>query len=374
MPPRSESEHVDLLRTLDAAANRAREGLRVLEDYVRFSLDDAYLTGLLKDCRHALTGALQQIDVGQRLAARDTLGDVGTEITTPGESHREQSTDLLLANFKRVQEALRTLEEFTKSGGQRAESREQDETAPWATSGSSPSALRSSLFRQLRYRLYTLEKAVIATEANRCRLADRRLYLLVSEALCRRGFETVIQQALAAGAGVVQLREKTMSDRQFVDRGKQVRDWTRQAGALFIINDRPDVAVLTDADGVHVGQNELTVREARRIVGPRRLIGVSTHNIDQAGQAVLDGADYLGVGPVFASETKQFDQLAGLDFVRHVAAEITLPWFAIGGISADNVDRVLEAGATHIAVSAALCGAEEPGQAAQDLLRRLGEH
>src|SRR5207244_2916050 len=123
--------------------------------------------------------------------------------------------------------------------------------------------------------------------------------------------------------------------------GRYVREWTSAAGALFIMNDRPDLAVLTEADGVHVGQEELTVRDARRIVGPNKLVGVSTHSIEQARAAVLDGADYIGVGPVFSSGTKSFGALAGLEFVRQVSAEISLPAFAIGGIDAQNVEQVI---------------------------------
>src|SRR4029077_19739139 len=125
--------------------------------------------------------------------------------------------------------------------------------------------------------------------------------------------------------------------------GKLVREWTARAGALFIMNDRPDLALLTDADGVHVGQEELSVREARRIMGPSRLVGVSTHTLEQARQAVLDGADYIGVGPVFSSTTKAFAHLAGLDLVRQVAAEITLPAYAIGGIGLENIEALLSA-------------------------------
>src|SRR4029077_19302983 len=144
--------------------------------------------------------------------------------------------------------------------------------------------------------------------------------------------------------------------------GKLVRGWTNRTGALFIMNDRPDLAVLTNADGVHVGQEELSVREARRIVGPSRLVGVSTHTIEQARQAVLDGADYIGVGPVFSSTTKSFVQLAGLEYVSQVAAEITLPAYAIGGIGGENIDEVLAAGASRVAVSGAICGAEDPAE------------
>jgi thiamine-phosphate pyrophosphorylase len=181
----------------------------------------------------------------------------------------------------------------------------------------------------------------------------------------------VTRAALEAGAGIIQVREKKMSDRELVTYGRLVRNWTAQAGALFIMNDRPDLAVLTDADGVHVGQDELSVRDARRIVGPSRLVGVSTHSLEQARQAVLDGADYIGVGPVFASTTKNFSKLAGLDFVRQVAAEMTLPAYAIGGITLDNLDEVLACGARRVAVSGAICGAENPSEAAVELRQRL---
>jgi thiamine-phosphate pyrophosphorylase len=137
------------------------------------------------------------------------------------------------------------------------------------------------------------------------------------------------------------------------------------------MNDRPDLALLSDADGVHVGQEELSVHEARRIVGPQRLVGVSTHNIEQARQAVIDGADYIGVGPVFASKTKDFSSLAGLEFVRQVAGEIKLPWFAIGGIDEDNIERLIAAGATHVAVSSAICGSQQPGDVTANLRARL---
>ncbi len=137
---------------------------------------------------------------------------------------------------------------------------------------------------------------------------------------------------------------------------------------LLIVNDRPDLAVLCGADGVHVGQDELTVRDARRIVGANRLVGVSTHSIEQARAAVLDGADYLGVGPVFVSQTKSFDALAGLEFVSQAAAEIGLPWYAIGGISPQNVREVCDAGATRVAVSSVICTARDPQVVASSLV------
>lgn len=367
------SDLTDTLRTLDAAANRAREGLRVVEDFVRFTLDDAHLSRRLKELRHELTEQLTDLDRLGLVAARDTLGDVGTRIKTPREQTRLLPTDIVSANCRRVEEALRTLEEFSKllighavGGSTGEESTNSPQPRPRLADPNLPTRIE-----HLRYRLYTIEKALLTTLASRERLSGCDLYLLVTESLCHHGSGPAIRQALAAGVRIVQLREKEMTDRNLLEATRRVRAWTREADALFIINDRPDLAVLADADGVHVGQDELSVREARRIVGPDRLVGVSTHTIEQARQAVLDGADYLGVGPCFATSTKSFEQLAGLDFVRQVAAEIALPWFAIGGISPTNLEAARAAGASRVAVSSAICSSPTPGRAAEELIDRL---
>jgi len=344
-----ETDHQDALRIVDAAANRAREGLRTLEDYVRFVLDDAHLTERLKRWRHNFTRTMGLVPSPQLLAARDTPADVGTRISTTSERQRDTLLDVVRAAFKRTQEAVRTIEEF----------------------GKILSPLLGEQIEPLRYELYVIEKAVLQTESARTRLEGRLLYLLVTEALCHHGSGPAIRESIPAGVSIVQVREKTMPDRELLAHARRVREWTRAAGALFIMNDRPDLAVLADADGVHVGQEELGVREVRRIIGPEKLVGVSTHTLEQARQAVLDGADYIGVGPVFPSSTKQFDSFAGLAFVRQVAAEITLPAFAIGGITAENLGQVLEAGATRVAVSGAICGAENPAEAARQLREQL---
>jgi thiamine-phosphate pyrophosphorylase len=137
------------------------------------------------------------------------------------------------------------------------------------------------------------------------------------------------------------------------------------------MNDRPDIAVLSRADGVHVGQEELTVQDARQIVGPERLIGVSTHTIEQARHAVLDGASYIGCGPTFPSNTKQFDHFPGLDFLRQVAAEISLPAFAIGGITVENMIEVQRAGLHRVAVGAAITSAMDSTATVGAFLTRL---
>lgn len=141
--------------------------------------------------------------------------------------------------------------------------------------------------------------------------------------------------------------------------------------ALFIVNDRPDIARLVGADGVHLGQDDLPVADARRIVGPDTLIGVSTHSVAQVRKAVLDGADYLGVGPTFPSRTKAFDAFPGLAFVREAAAETSLPAFALGGIGPDNVQDVVAAGLRRVAVSSTIAAADDPEAVARVLRAAL---
>jgi thiamine-phosphate pyrophosphorylase len=198
-----------------------------------------------------------------------------------------------------------------------------------------------------------------------------QLYLLTSSDQCARGLEWTVAEALAGGVQAIQLREKGRADREVLSLAQSVRRLTRDSGALFIMNDRPDLARLAAADGVHLGQTDLALHDARRIVGPNATIGISTHCIEQARQAVLDGASYIGVGPVFPSATKSFDRFAGLDLVRQVSCEIRLPSFAIGGISSDRLNDVIQAGARRIAVSAAICQAADPRAAATALRQRL---
>src|SRR5262249_1851331 len=144
-----------------------------------------------------------------------------------------------------------------------------------------------------------------------------------------------------------------------------------RAGVLFIVNDRPDIARLAEADGVHLGQDDLPVKEARRLLGPEALIGVSTHSLEQIRQAVLDGASYIGVGPTFASQTKTFDDFPGLDFVRAAVSETSLPAFAIGGVNLETAAAAAAAGATRVAVSQAIAAADDPRSVAAELVAAL---
>ncbi|MBP3956429.1 thiamine phosphate synthase [Gemmata sp. G18] len=340
---------IDAGRVLDASFNRAREAARVLEDYCRFVLDDRFLTQQVKELRHGLASASQKLPQRTLLAARETLRDVGTTATAGSEYERTSPAHVAFVNLKRLQESLRSLEEFGKVFG--------------------PELGRD--LEALRYRTYTLERAISLGAASRERLASARLYVLLTRAQCVCALDWTIREAARGGADVFQLREKALPDRELIACARNVRQWTRETNTLFIINDRPDIAKLCEADGVHLGQDDLSVKDARRILGPDALIGVSTHSIDQLRRAVLDGADYIGTGPTFPSRTKTFEHFPGLEFVRAACAESSIPAFALGGISSTNIAEVIAAGANRVAVSSAISTAEDPEQAARLLKAAL---
>jgi thiamine-phosphate pyrophosphorylase len=198
----------------------------------------------------------------------------------------------------------------------------------------------------------------------RDRLARARLYLV-----CDRRPEAFLRAALGGGVDIVQLRDKEASDEQVLEAAKVFRRVADEHGALFVVNDRPDLAVAADADGVHVGQDDTPGSEARAAVGADRLVGLSTHSADQI--AAARGVDYVAVGPVYATPTKPGRPAVGLELIRHAAAHAPDPWFAIGGIDRQTVAAVAAAGARRAVVVRAITEAEDPGAVAGALREAL---
>ena len=345
--PQNEEKN-SIFRILDAANNRTGEGLRVVEDYVRMVLGDAFLSKQLKQLRHDLAEAMTPLDLSSQILARDSEGDVGRNLQTTTEYERSSDQAILKTNLTRVQQSLRAIEEFTKT----------------------VDASVSKNVEQLRYRSYTLEKAIMVTRLSLQSLKDAQLYVLIDGTHWKQSpekFGAAIQGLIDAGVDLIQFRDKTLSDKDHVTIGKRLTQLTRPTSTRWIMNDRADLAVATDADGVHLGQDDISVADGRRLVGASKLIGVSTHTIEQARQAVIDGANYIGVGPVFPSTTKAFDSHVGIDLVSEVASEIKLPAFAIGGINGDNIKDIVDAGFSRVAVSAAVSASDDPMSAAKEL-------
>jgi thiamine-phosphate pyrophosphorylase len=245
---------------------------------------------------------------------------------------------VLIAAGKRLGEALRSLEEFSKTF----------------------SVADAGKLEGIRYRFYDIEQAIARTLRPGNRFDSVRLYVLITESACNGDWLKTAEAAIDGGADALQLREKNLESGELLRRAKVLAAMCKKRGILLIINDRPDVAVLSNADGVHVGQGDLPAIEARKIVGTRKIVGVSTHDISQAKQAVLDGADYIGVGPVFRSSTKPRDwaEIPGLKFAMQVAESVKIPAVAIAGITAENVGQVMATGIKSLAVTAAITGCD----------------
>jgi len=184
-----------------------------------------------------------------------------------------------------------------------------------------------------------------------------------------RGHQQIAQAAVEAGAPVVQLRDKLLSDAAFYDQALALREITRRAGVLFIVNDRVDIALAVHADGVHVGQTDMPASVVRRLIGPEIILGVSAGSLDEALTAAKDGADYVGFGPVFSTSTKNdAGRPTGLDVLEQVKSAVRLPIAAIGGINEQNIQTVVEAGADAAAVVSAIVCAQDMREAIRRLM------
>lgn len=195
-----------------------------------------------------------------------------------------------------------------------------------------------------------------------------RLYVVTDRELARgRPEPEVVRQALAGGATAIQLRGKELGGRELYQIGKELRQITREAGALFFVNDRLDVAMAVEADGVHLGQEDLPLACARRIAGPDLLIGITAETVDQAVEAEREGADYLGTRAVFATPTKVYREPMGLELLAEMVRAVNIPVVAIGGIKAGNAREVLATGVAGLAVVSAVVAAEDVRAAAAEL-------
>jgi thiamine-phosphate pyrophosphorylase len=204
----------------------------------------------------------------------------------------------------------------------------------------------------------------------RARLAHARLYFVTDSS----AGDTVLRAALEGGADMLQLRDPTLDDDELLEVARTFRSLCQESGALFWLNDRPDLVSRAGADGVHLGQDDMPVAQARSVIGDDLLIGLSTHSPDQLAAGIAAGADQLSVGPVWETPTKPGRPAAGLDYVRHAAkVRPPVPWFAIGGIDTGNVDQVVSAGAERAVVVRAVRDAANPRAAAEKLRAALGE-
>lgn len=321
-----------LIRLLDANLNRVAEGLRVVEDIFRFCFDHAELQARLKSVRHRLEA---RSPVAGRELWRQALDDVGFDAVGTLEDDRCGTEDLLRANFKRAQQGLRSLEELLKL----------DRSA----------AARE--FKALRYEVYDIERLAL-TWLSRPQLG-RGLYLIISEPPA--GYRNLASMAVAANLPAIQLRYKGADTRRFLALAKSIRGITAGTGTRLIINDRPDLAMVADADGVHIGQEDLPAEAVRRLIGPRKLLGLSTHNLDQVRQAAHLPVDYIGFGPLYPTTSKAVpDPVTGQKPYLDAVEISPHPVVAIGGLNPVRIARLGPDACPRPAMIGAIANAPDP--------------
>lgn len=338
------------LRIIDANLNRAGEGLHLLEEMARLTLDDVELTQKLKTMRHeVLRGDLAFNK--ELIQARDSEGDVGAEIEVPGQEGRELPI-IVVANARRVQEALRILEEMAKVPDVRPK-------------------LDPEKFKKARFSLYAIERALLSRllRRDKARWLSGLYAIIDSQKLVGRQHIEVAGQLVWGGAKAIQLRYKGDDRDELLSIAQQLKSLCYENKVLFIVNDYLDIALAVSADGLHLGQKDLPVKEARRLLPIDMLLGVSVNTVEQAKAAERGGADYIAVGSMYPTSSKETARVVGLERLRKVKEAVSLPLVAIGGINKDNAGDVAAAGADGVAVISAILGVEDVEGAARQLIK-----
>jgi thiamine-phosphate pyrophosphorylase len=348
------SESMSRLRIIDANLNRAGEGLHLLEDVARLILDDGALTQQLKTIRHEILRGDQAFNQ-QLVQSRDSEGDVGVETEAPGEAKERELPIMVVANSRRVQESLRILEELAKVPG----------TAP---------RLDPQKFKQARFALYTIEQKLLSKLLRRDKAVKLSgLYAVIdSQALGGRRHIEVAEELIRGGAKIIQFRDKSRDKSERLSITQGLKDLCSGHGVLFIVNDYIGLALATDADGLHLGQKDLPVSVARRLLPIDKIIGCSVNTVDQALAAESSGADYIAVGSIYPTSSKERAVVVGLEGLRQIKQAVSLPVLAIGGINKDNAAEVLAAGADAVAVISAILKAEDLEEATRQVIAAFG--
>ncbi len=334
-----------IAQLIDANLDRAREGLRVMEDWCRFGLKRRDFSIQIKDWRQQL--GIHHHNIYRK--ARFTSKDPAMGVSHPLQEVRSTPETVFIANSSRVQEALRVIEEFTRI------------TDPKLC----------EIATKIRYETYEIEiKVLNATEGINKRqiLKDCSLYLITTNI---RNLEEIVLQALKAGVKIIQYREKLLQDKEKVSQAKFLASLCKKYNSLFIVNDRIDIALAVEADGIHLGQEDIPTKIARELLGTEKIIGRSTHCLEDIKDAEVEGCDYIGIGPVFPSKTKKQLNPIGINYLKKGLNETFLPAFAIGGINSATIKELNKINNLRIAVSDAIINSTNPFLTTQELLKFL---
>ncbi len=314
-------------RIADVNLNRLSESLKLIEDVARFTFENRTLVSKIRNIRQDFLKIKKVLPLSSIIRYRQSQTDIGRAARFDTVQKRSAHASVL-ANFARAKESARILEEVCKATDRKASQR----------------------MKQIRFQLYDLEKMFMAYTQRRF---NPRFYIILDEKyLPKHKIEKVVPLLIRYGATMIQLRIKTLPDAQFLRYGLRIRRAIKNKEIKFIINNRADIALACNADGVHLGQHDLSVSKTRQVMGGHYIIGVSAHTVAQARRAENADADYLGVGALFPTSTKEDAHVRGLSVLKSICTASSLPVVGIGGINDKNCRAVFKAGASGVAVSA----------------------
>lgn len=339
-------------RIIDANTNRLMEGLRVVEDVARFVFEDKKLSARIKDLRAKTKYLIIKLDESgyDFIGCRDSAADVGRGMFPRSEGDRTSMAQIVTSNIKRATEAARVLEEFTKLIDPKI----------------------GKAFKIIRYDIYEIEKDMSKRVwgIGYGEKLDFDIYVVTDpNILGKRKVVSAIKDAIKGGAKIVQLRDKKASIGEYYKKAKQIAEVCKKAKVTFIVNDYLDICLALDADGVHLGQDDVPISVARKLLGSDKIIGLSTHSKEQALKGAKSGADYISIGPIFSTPSKPGIKPLEIEMVKWASKNIKIPFVAIGGINENNLNEVLKAGAKRAAIIRAAIGQKDVAKAIRSLRR-----
>ncbi|MBO8221467.1 thiamine phosphate synthase [Prochlorococcus marinus] len=342
---KTNSEDLRIYQIIDANLDRAREGLRVLEDWARFGLGKEKYVKRIKNFRQIL--GKNHLEIYKQ--SRNHIEDKCKGLTHREQINRKSSDQIISSNSGRIQEALRVIEEFSRPHNHQL----------------------STVASEIRYEIYNIEIDLLSL--SKCKnseeiLIENDLYVITDQ---KENLLEIIEELLIAGVRIIQHRFKTGTDKDNLQEAIKIKNLCKKYNSLFIINDRIDIALASNADGIHLGQDDLELKIARKLLGYSKIIGITANNQIDISNALKDGCDYIGIGPVFETATKKDKKPIGIEKIKTLTKDLDIPWFAIGGINSKNISYLKRNGLKKVALVSQLMNSEDPKEDAIIILKEL---
>ena len=341
----NQPEDLRISQIIDANLDRAREGLRVLEDWARFGLGKEDFVVRIKNFRQIL--GKNHLEIYK--LSRNYIEDQCKGLSHIEQFNRKNPHKIISSNSARVQEALRVVEEFSRNYNDKL----------------------SKIASEIRYEIYTLEIDLLNFNIRKRAeliISENNLYSITEN---RENLLEIIEKILLGGVKIIQHRFKEGNDKEHLKEAIKIKRLCKKYNSLFIVNDRVDIALASNADGVHLGQEDLDIVTARKLLGNSRIIGVTANNSVNISKALKNGCDYIGVGPVFHTSTKRNKKPLGLEKIKSLTKNINVPWFAIGGINKSNISTLKNYGISKVAIVSGLLNSEDPKEEAIIIIKEL---